>query len=108
MPAFPVPGAIVAITACSMFAPASILIVMPAEKPFRFATLTLVAPTAVFPETVVGPAPKTIALLFSSTVFATLTLPTSQPARAYGTHGPGALRAAPVPPSDGGSALSML
>ena len=36
------------------------------------------------------------------------TPPTSQPARVYGTHGAGAFRTAPVPPSDGGSLLTML
>ena len=51
---------------------------------------------------------KMIELLFSSTVFATPTLPTSQPARVNGTHGAGALRTAPVPPSEAGSALTML
>ena len=38
-----------------------------------------------------------IALLFSSTAFAVDTLPTSQPARAHGTHGAGVLFA-PVSP----------
>ena len=51
------------------------------------------------------PAPKTFVmspvasvLVFSSTVFATPTLPTSQPARVNGTHGAGALRGVPVSP----------
>ena len=47
-------------------------------------------------------------MLFSSTAFAVPTLPTSQPARVNGTHGAGALRTAPVPPSEAGSLVTML
>ena len=69
-----------------------------------------VAPADAAAARFVGPASlrNAIALLFSSTVFATLTSPTSHPARVYGTHGAGALRALPVPPSEAGSALTML
>src|SRR3954447_16966247 len=54
------------------------------------------------------PVLKMIELLFSSSTFATPTPPTSQPARVYGTHGAGAFRTAPLPPSEGGSLLTML
>ena len=101
----PVPDAIVAISA---FASWSIVIVCPTAKPPRFATLMLVAPLWSPQWKPSAPPRKTCAVLFSSTVFATPTLPTSQPARANGTHGAGALRTAPVPPSDGGSLLTML
>src|SRR5690349_3853828 len=95
-------------TADSMSAPASMWIAMPEMKPPRFATLTLVALTTVAAVVAVGPAAKMIALLFSSTVLATPTFPTSQPARVNGTHGAGVLRTEPVPPSDTGSLLTML
>src|SRR5689334_15866841 len=83
--------------------------VWPAERPATLTTLTFVSPAAEAAARVVAPGERRmIELLFSRTVFATLTLPTSQPARVKGTHGAGALRAAPVPPSDGGSPLTML
>src|SRR5262249_705998 len=85
------------------------MIVRPAERVDADATVMLAAPAADGAASVVLPLVRvTIAVLFSRTVFATLTLPTSQPARVNGTHGAGALRADPVPPSDGGSALTML
>src|SRR2546421_12197190 len=54
-------------------------------------TLTLVAPIAAAAARAVGGGDvrKVIAVLFSSTAFAVETLPTSQPARAHGTHGAG-------------------
>ena len=65
--------------------------------------LMFVAPAADAAASVVLPVePDEIAVLFSSSVFARPTSPTSQPARVYGTHGAGALRAAPVPPSAAG------
>ena len=82
--------------------------VWPAARPVTLATLTLVSPAAAAAASEVAGERRMIELLFSSTVLATPTLPTSQPARVNGTHGAGAFRAAPVPPSDGGSALTML
>src|SRR2546423_117204 len=77
------------IVAASAFEPVSIVIAMPGVNPLTLATLMLVAPAVVGAASVVGPARKTIALLFSSTAFAVETLPTSQPARAQGTHDAG-------------------
>src|SRR3954471_24734844 len=68
----------------------------------------VMSPVGSVGKTLDEPVLKMIELLFSSTVFATPTLPTSQPAFAYGTHGAGALRLAPVPPSAGGSLFTML
>src|SRR5947199_10516424 len=98
----PVPAApavpTVMIVAGSRFEPASIVIAMPAVKPLTFPTLMLVSPIAAGAESVVGPAAKVIALLFSSTAFAVETLPTSQPARAHGTHGAGVFFGEPESP----------
>ena len=58
----------------------------------------LVSPIVAAAASVVGPARKVIALLFSSTAFAVETLPTSQPARAHGTHGAGVFFAEPESP----------
>src|SRR4051794_13826839 len=68
----------------------------------------VMSPVGSVAKTLDEPVLKMIELLFSSTVFATPTLPTSQPAFAYGTQGAGALRTAPVPPRAGGSLLTML
>src|SRR3954449_3540617 len=104
----PVPAApavpTVMIVAGSRFEPASIVIAMPAVKPLTLPTLMLVAPIAAGAESVVGPAAKVIALLFSSTALAVEMLPTSQPARAHGTHGAGVFFGAPV----AGSGVTML
>ena len=111
----PVPAApavpTAATAACSAFASTSIQNGRPTAKPETLSTLMLVAPALVPAARVVGPgAPvrKTIELLFSRTALAVPTLPTSQPARANGTHGAGAFRGAPVPPSATESAFSML
>src|SRR2546421_11164917 len=63
-------------------------------------TLTLVAPIAAAAARAVGGGDvrKVIALLFSSTAFAVETLPTSQPARAHGTHGAGVFFGEPESP----------
>src|SRR5207253_7580721 len=63
-------------------------------------TLTLVAPIAAAAASAVGGGDvrKVIALLFSSTAFAVETLPTSQPARAHGTHGAGVVFGVPESP----------
>src|SRR5712691_10886171 len=98
----PVPAApavpTLAIVADSASEPVSIVIAMPEVKPLTLATLMLVAPAAAGAASVVGPARKTMALLFSSTAFAVETLPTSQPARAHGTHGAGVFFAEPESP----------
>ena len=86
------------IVAGSAFEPVSIVIAMPAVKPVTLATLMLVAPVRAAAASVVGPAAKMIALLFSSTAFAVETLPTSQPARAHGTHGAGVFFGVPESP----------
>src|SRR6266516_2111765 len=64
----------------------------------------IVAGSAFAPVSIViaMPAAKVIALLFSSTAFAVETLPTSQPARAHGTHGAGVFFGEP------GSPVTML
>ncbi len=82
----------------------------PADRPATLATFTFVEPAGAAAASVVACAATrdTIEVLFSSTALAVPTLPTSQPARVNGTQGAGALRTAPVPPSDGGSALTML
>ena len=82
---------------------------LPSFHSGEFSPKTLVmSPVGSVAKTLDEPVLKTIALLFSSTVLAVPTLPTSQPARVNGTHGAGALRTAPVPPSAAGSALTML
>src|SRR6059058_1391405 len=65
--------------------------VWPAARPLTLLTLTFVSPGLAGAASVAGAgdARKTIELLFSSTAFAVETLPTSQPARAQGTHGAG-------------------
>src|SRR4051812_12422258 len=110
VPAAPAPPTF-AIVASSLFRVAlSRTIVWPVARPLTLVTLMFVAPAAAAAARLVGAGEvrRTIALLFSRTVLATPTLPTSQPARVYGTHGAGALRTAPVPPRDAGSALIML
>ena len=101
-----------AIVASSLVAvPDANTMVWPATRPGSVApvvTEICVAPIAASAASVFAGVRRTTAVLFSRTVFATPTLPTSQPARVYGTHGAGALRVAPVPPSDAGSALTML
>src|SRR5882724_3010140 len=63
----------------------------PAARPATLLTVTVVAPgaAATFSDVAGGELRKVIAVLFSSTAFAVETLPTSQPARAHGTHGAG-------------------
>src|SRR5437868_5431990 len=83
--------------------------VWPGARLVTLLTFTFVSPTAGGAASVVAPIDRsTIAVLFSSTVLATPTLPTSQPALVKGTHGAGALRTEPFPPSEAGSALTML
>ena len=99
MPVPPAPGVpTVWITFDSASAPVSIVTCMPTVKPVTLATLTLVAPAAAAAAVTVGPAPKTIELLFSSTAFAVETFPTSQPARVHGTQGAGVFFAEPESP----------
>ena len=111
-PAVPTPPA--ATVASSAFASTSIQNVCPAAKLKTEPTLMFVSPLAAAAARIVGLGEpggvvrKMTELLFSRTVFATPTLPTSQPARVYGTQGAGALRTAPVPPSEAGSLLTML
>src|SRR5205085_2725094 len=52
-------------------------------------TVDVPAAADAFSEVAGGEVRKVIAVLFSSTAFAVETLPTSQPARAQGTHGAG-------------------
>src|SRR6185437_8740746 len=63
----------------------------PEASPVTLLTLTVNAPAAAafFSDVAAGELRKMIELLFSSTAFAVETLPTSQPARAHGTHGAG-------------------
>src|SRR6185437_6355794 len=63
----------------------------PGARPAVLLTLTLVSPTLAgdASDVAAGLVRNVIALLFSSTAFAVETLPTSQPARAHGTHGAG-------------------
>ena len=83
--------------------------VWPADRLVTLFTFTLVSPALDAAASVVAPIDRsTMDVLFSSTVLATPTLPTSQPARVNGTHGAGALRTEPFPPSEAGSALTML
>ena len=70
----------------------------PDREPVTLATLTFVSPAFAAAAVTVGPAPKTIALLFSSTAFAVETFPTSQPARVYGTQGAGVVFGMPESP----------
>src|SRR5690242_9481474 len=77
----------------------SIATFCPAAKPVTLLTVTVVAPAAeAFFSCVAGELLKTIALLFSSTAFAVEMLPTSQPARAHGTHGAGVFFGVPLSP----------
>jgi len=78
--------------------PVSIVTCIPTVKPPTLATFTLVSPGLAAAAVTVGPAPKTIELLFSSTAFAVETFPTSQPARVYGTHGAGVVFGVPESP----------
>ena len=82
----------------SAFAPVSIVTCIPTWNPPTLATLTLVSPALAAAAVTVGPAPKTIELLFSSTAFAVETFPTSQPERVYGTHGAGVFFGEPESP----------
>src|SRR6266545_4387010 len=75
--------------------PVSIVILIPTVKPETLPTLMFVAPATAAAASVVGPAAKTIELLFSSTAFAVETFPTSQPTRVHGTQGAGAFFADP-------------
>src|SRR6266498_1042867 len=88
----------VAIVADSAFGVASIVIDMPAEKPETLAVLMFVAPAAAAAASVVGPARKATAVLFSSTTLASAVAPKSQPARVYGTHGAGVFFGEPESP----------
>ena len=66
--------------------------VWPAAKPggrTPVVTLMCVSPTTAAAARLCAGERSTIAVLFSRTVFATPTLPTSQPARVNGTHGAG-------------------
>jgi hypothetical protein len=92
------PAPVDAITADSALGPPSIVIALPAVRPVRLATWMVEAPAAAVPVNVVGPPLTKTALLFSRTVFATETLPTSQPARVYVTHGAGVFFGAPLSP----------
>ncbi len=85
-------------TAVSALAPASIVIVLPTVRPDVLPTLMFVAPAADETARGVGPPLTITAPLFSSTVFATETLPTSQPARVYETHGAGVVFGVPESP----------
>ncbi len=99
MPVPPAPAVpTVAIVADSAFGVASIVIAMPVEKPETLAVLMFVAPAAAAAASVVGPAWKATAVLFSSTTLASAVAPKSQPARVYGTHGAGAFFAEPESP----------
>ena len=82
----------------SAFAPVSIVTCIPTANPLTLATFTLVSPALAAAAVTVGPAPKTIELLFSSTAFAVETFPTSHPARVYGTHGAGVFFGVPESP----------
>jgi hypothetical protein len=87
----PVPPAVPTLWTPTNSVPTSI--VCPALNLATLATLMFVSPACAFAASVV---PGVItALLFSSTVFATDTLPTSQPARVYETHGAGAFFGCP-------------
>src|SRR5262249_27332979 len=98
---------IVAVSARTV--PFSRMIVRPGAGVAAEATVMLVSPTADAAPSVVFPVDRvTIAVVFSWTMFAEPTAPTSHPARVYGTQGAGAFRLAPVPPRDGASLLSML
>src|SRR5262245_50318413 len=85
-------------TLVSALAPVSIVACIPTWNPPTLATLTFVSPALDAAAVTVGPAPKTIALLFSSTAFAVETFPTSQPARVYATHGAGVVFGWPESP----------
>src|SRR6188508_2471574 len=82
----------------SALAPVSIVACLPTWKPLTLATLTFVSPAFAAATVTVGPAAKTIELLFSSTAFAVETFPTSQPARVHGTHGAGVFFGCPESP----------
>src|SRR4029450_2187479 len=71
---------------------------MPTVKPFTLATFTTLWLAAAAAAVTVGPAPKTIALLFSSTAFAAEPSPTPHPARVYGTPGAGVFLGGPESP----------
>src|SRR5262245_42740300 len=89
--------------------PLSRTTVCPAARFAADATVMLVAPADDAAASVVFPDDRVmIAVLFSSSMFASPTPPTSQPARVYGTHGAGTLRTAPVPPRSAPSPLTML
>src|SRR6266511_1661587 len=99
MPVPPAPAVpTVAIVADSAFGVASIVIAMPVEKPETLAVLMFVAPAAAAAASVVGPARKATAVLFSSTTLASAVAPKSQPARVYGTHGAGVFFGEPESP----------
>src|SRR5262249_35976732 len=99
--------AIVAVSARAV--PFSRMIVLPTARFAVDATVMLVAPAADAARSVGLRLDRVVmALLFPSSSFASPAPPKSHPARVYGTHGPGALRTLPVPPSDGESLLTML
>src|SRR5262249_45937767 len=81
--------------AAAAVAPASIVIFLPAVSRDVLSTFMFVAPAITGAAKEVGPPLTNTALAFSSTVFATATLPTSQPALVYETHGAGVVLGVP-------------